>query len=174
MEQYIRSLGIPATFYMSGIYMSNLKAFTRKVSLLYPLFFTPSHHASQTEDGYIIAMPIPPTTKMPLIDTASDAGKFVAGILSSPSTFLNKNITGTSGWVTPTEFAAIISEVAGIKLTFKQLPDAVFRTLPPGQGDLGDMRLQAFMCLRDWGFYGADAEKQVEWSLKVCCARRVG
>jgi hypothetical protein len=33
IEEYIRELGIPATFYMSGIFMSNLKLATRKVRI---------------------------------------------------------------------------------------------------------------------------------------------
>jgi len=31
VEEHIRELGIPATFYMSGVFMSNLKMATRKV-----------------------------------------------------------------------------------------------------------------------------------------------
>jgi hypothetical protein len=33
IEEYIRELGIPATFYTSGVFMSNLKLATRKVRI---------------------------------------------------------------------------------------------------------------------------------------------
>jgi hypothetical protein len=33
IEEYIREVGIPATFYMSGVFMSNLKLATRKVCI---------------------------------------------------------------------------------------------------------------------------------------------
>lgn len=119
--------------------------------------------------GYTLAMPIPPTTPVPLIDAETDTGKWITTILSSPSSFIGKRVNGTSGFVTPEEFAATIAEVAGIEVVFRQLPEEVFKTIMPGEQ--GEMRLAALTALRDLGYYGLDAKAEVEGSLKVCAAK---
>lgn len=65
VEQYIRDSGVPATFYLPGYYMSNLKMSIQK-----------------GQDGSLTwALPVGKDTKFPLIDIKSDTG-----MPSSPST----------------------------------------------------------------------------------------
>ncbi|RQM05851.1 hypothetical protein DH86_00002156, partial [Scytalidium sp. 3C] len=67
IEEYIRKIGIPATFFLPGFYMSNLPGGQ----------FRPDGSSNQ----WTLALPIPTTSQIPLLDTAADTGKFVKGIL---------------------------------------------------------------------------------------------
>jgi hypothetical protein len=60
-----------------------------------------------------------PTIKVPLVDAAGDTGKWVPAILSKPSKTYGKSFAGAAGWITPEELVATISEVSGIKVSFK-------------------------------------------------------
>ena len=59
IEEYIKKIGVPASFYLPGYFMSNFKQSVRK-----------------GEDGSLsFAMPVSKDAKFPLIDIAEDTGK---------------------------------------------------------------------------------------------------
>ena len=114
----------------------------------------------------MIAWPVTPTTPMPLIDATTDTGKWVTAILSKQSETIGKRFPAAAGWITPEEIVATISKVAGIEVSFRQIPDEVFKSfLPPSQAD---MRLAGLVVCRDWGYFGPDAHAEMAESLKVC------
>jgi hypothetical protein len=120
----------------------------------------------QTPDGYVVAWPVTPTTPMPLIDTTTDTGKWITAILSKPSETSGKRFPAAAGWITPEEIAATSSEITGIEVWFRQIPDEVLKSfLPPSQAD---MRLAGLVVCRDCGYLGPDARAEVAESLKVC------
>lgn len=58
IEEYMRSTGVPSTFFLAGYYMSNYTQLFNKL-----------------EDGsYLLAYPVGPDTKFPLLDAAADTG----------------------------------------------------------------------------------------------------
>jgi uncharacterized protein YbjT (DUF2867 family) len=60
IEEYIREIGIPATFVLAGSYMQNQ-----------------FHLIQKAEDGgYVLAMPAGDEMRFPLIDVAADYGAF--------------------------------------------------------------------------------------------------
>lgn len=63
VEQYIRSLDLPATFVLPGYFMSNFAAFgmIRKGD----------------DDVYTLAYPVSSNAKFPLIDVAADLGMYI-------------------------------------------------------------------------------------------------
>ncbi|KAL9126312.1 MAG: hypothetical protein Q9217_004612 [Psora testacea] len=82
IEDYIRSLGIPASFFMPGFYMSNFE------TMMNP----------GPQGGYVLAMPIPPTTPIPLFDAAHDTGKFVKAMAMKREKVLGKNILAATNY----------------------------------------------------------------------------
>jgi len=100
-----------------------------------------------------------------MVDAASDTGKWITAILSKPSETFGKRFLGAAGWITPEEFVAAISEVAGIKVSFKQISDEAFKSfMPPSQAS---MRSAALVVSREWNYYGPNAHDELAVSLEV-------
>jgi uncharacterized protein YbjT (DUF2867 family) len=93
VEQYIRDIGVPSTFFLPGFFMSNLPG-----KMIRP---------SPVTGAYTLALPIPTTSPMPLIDTETDTGKFVKAIfLNGPKVF-GKQILGATDYYTPAQVSRI-------------------------------------------------------------------
>jgi hypothetical protein len=89
VEEYIRSIGIPATFFMPGYYMANLEGML--------------HQRPGTLNHYTWTLPMPADKPIPLFDTADDGGKFVRGILIHREKTLGKQILAATAYYTPAE-----------------------------------------------------------------------
>jgi uncharacterized protein YbjT (DUF2867 family) len=75
IEQHIRGLQIKGAFYAPASFMDNFQSRT---------FLAPK----ESPDGaWIMALSISPKSRLPLIDTTGDTGKFVAAILAEPDTY---------------------------------------------------------------------------------------
>ncbi|KAL9103513.1 MAG: hypothetical protein Q9163_001431 [Psora crenata] len=85
IKDYIRSIGIPASFFMPGFYMSNLET-----------MMNPS-----PEGGYVLALPMPPTTPIPFFDAEGDTGKFVKAMVMKRDKVLGKDILAATDYQTP-------------------------------------------------------------------------
>ncbi|KFZ03241.1 hypothetical protein V502_11105, partial [Pseudogymnoascus sp. VKM F-4520 (FW-2644)] len=99
VEKYIRSLGINASFFRAGYYMSNL------LQVIHP----------SGDKTYSVPLPIPTTTPIPLFDTAADTGKFVKGIFLAGEKAFGKTYNAAVAYVTPAEIASEWSAVTGQK-----------------------------------------------------------
>ena len=95
IEQYIRSLGIPASFFMPGFYMSNFE------SMMNP----------GPNGAYMLALPMPPTTPIPLFDAEDDTGKFVKAMAMKRDKVLGKNILAATDYYTAEEVAETFKKV---------------------------------------------------------------
>ena len=97
IEQYVRSLGIPASFFMPGFYMSNLDN-----------TFRPS---PREPHAYTLALPMPPTTPIPYFDAADDTGKIVKAMIMKKDQVLGKNILAASAYYEVEEVASTFAKV---------------------------------------------------------------
>ncbi len=147
VEDYIRSIDLPASFYMPGFYMSNI----------------PGGMMRQDPSGkWTFALPIPgDTSAIPLVDIAEDTGKFVKAILMNRDSTLGKNIYGAVDYYSPDrmveEFKKVYPE-AGATASFAQLPPDVFKGIlgKSGMPEQAQEELLENMLLlgKDFGYYG--------------------
>ncbi len=109
---------------------------------------------------YTLALPIPVTSPMPLLDTEDDTGKFVKGILLNREKTLGKRIFGATAYYTPEqiveEFKALKPEASkGAKAV--QVPHEVFKGFLAQTGApeaTQDEMLQNMRLMPEFGYYG--------------------
>ncbi|KAL1724142.1 hypothetical protein EV715DRAFT_244550 [Schizophyllum commune] len=152
VEDYIRELGIPATFFLPGFYMDNIPSMN----------FHPS-----PEGKWTLAMPMPADAPIPLFATDRDTGKFVKAIFLKREATLGKRVLGATAYVTPLEILEGFKKVypeAGKEATFVTVPNEAFKEqlgkfgMPPAAQEelLQNMRL-----VYEFGYYGGE---KLDWS----------
>ncbi|OBT75595.1 hypothetical protein VF21_05854 [Pseudogymnoascus sp. 05NY08] len=100
VEEYIRTLGINASFFRPGYYMSNLLR-----GGIVP-----------TADGtFSVPLPIPTSAPIPVIDADADSGKFVKAIFLAGDKAFGKTYDAAVAYMTTAEIAAEWSAVTGKK-----------------------------------------------------------
>lgn len=158
VEEYIREIGVPATFFMPGFYMSNIPG---------------KSFAPNPENGtYRFALPIPANSPMPLFDTGSDTGKFVKAILLNREKCLGKHVLGATDYYTPEQIVEQFKEVkpkAGRGATYAELPPEVFKGFlgKTGMPELvQEEMLQNMQLMPQFGYYfGASLKETHDVSL---------
>jgi uncharacterized protein YbjT (DUF2867 family) len=149
VEEYVRSIGLPATFFLPGFYMSNI----------------PGQSLNNMQGPYNFALPIPTDSPMPLFDTERDTGKFIKAILLNRETTLGKRIYGATDYYTP---AQIISDFQVVKPQDGQggkaiqVPEAAFKKVLGGKGmpeHLQEEMLENMLLMPQFGYYGGDSLK---------------
>ncbi|KAI9648872.1 hypothetical protein NHQ30_003513 [Ciborinia camelliae] len=150
VEQYIRTLHMRSAFIAPGSFMSN--------------FHTNMRPHPAGDGSYILANFVTPETQMPLIDTAGDTGKWVAAILDDFDTYGGKVLCCATALYSFKEIAEAISRASGKSVVYSQLPKETFRGFLPevARDHLAEM-LEYF---QDFGYYGEDTKKKVDWSSK--------
>lgn len=145
VEEYIRGLEIPSTFFLPGFYMSNI----------------PGQSLNNRQNGkYNIALPIPTDSPMPLFDAGRDTGKFVKGILLNRSKLLGARVLGATDYYTPAgileEFQSVKSRDGGGGMAI-QAPEDMFKKILASKGlseDLQEEMLQNMQLMPQFGYYG--------------------
>jgi len=151
VEDYIRSIGLPSSFFLPGFFMSNLPG-----KMLRP---------SPQTGAYTVALPIPTTSHIPLLDTETDTGKFVKGMLLNQSKVEGKRILGATAYYSPVQIIEQFKEVKpedSKNAVAVELPGAVFKGflsktgMPP---NLQEEMLQNMQLMADGGFgyYGGES-----------------
>lgn len=151
VEDYIRSIGIPATYFLAGCYMSNF----------------PGRFLRETSPGkWTIALPIPDSTRIPLIDIKNDTGKFVKAIFKKKDATLGKRIYGATAYYTPHSMLEQLKEVyPGVKeVSFSELPSDVFKGML-GSGGAPEALQEEMLEMFEFfagpepglGYYGGDS-----------------
>lgn len=140
---------------MPGFYMSNLAS-----GML--------HLSSPNE--YILALPIPARTQIPLFDAGADTGKFVKGILLHRKEVLGKRVLAATDYYTLDEIVGGFNEVTkeGVTAKVVTVSEAEFKDAlgqMPEKGKVEMYENMAFMT--DYGYYGKDS---LEESHKVSFA----
>lgn len=156
IEQYIRSIGIPASFFMPGFYMSNLDD-----------MFGPS---PQEPHVYTIALPMPPTTEIPLFDAGDDTGKFVKAMILKRDQVLGKNILAASAYYKAEEIASTFEKVKaeagkGAKMVTVDKPTYKGFLAMAGLPEFAQEELYENMAfMYEFGYYG---KKSLDKSLAI-------
>jgi uncharacterized protein YbjT (DUF2867 family) len=146
VEEYVRKIGIPASFFLAGLYMKNLPGgMLRQV---------PPHNT------WTLGLPIPTNTPIPLFDAAEDTGKFVKGILLNREKTLGQRIYGATDYYTVDQIVKEFKEVypeAGKNAAAVELPEAVFKGILVQVGqpeEAAEELTQNMRLMNEFGYYG--------------------
>jgi len=155
IEEYIREIGIPASFFLPGFYMKNIPG--------------GGFRQLPPNNDWTLGMPIPITTPVPLLDTADDTGKFVKGILLNREKTLGKRIYGATDYYTLAEIVQQFKEVfpeAGKAAKNAEIPHEVFKGIMQKGGtppEAAEELLQNMRLMNEYGYYGgADLKESQE------------
>lgn len=152
IEDYIRGLTkVRSAFYYPGFFMENFRG--------------NSQPRPTDEPGVYHIAGIPYNeTRIPLLDTAADTGKFIAPILAHPDKYAGKVFCGATKLYSYDEVAQIIGKATGKQVVYKSLPSHVFKGfLPP---DAAGPAVQMMEWFRDSGYYGPKTQEQVDWTVQ--------
>jgi hypothetical protein len=139
IEEYIRSIGVPASFVMPGYFMSNIPGSIRP---------------SEDGESYNISWVFSPKTQIPMLDVPKDFGKFVAAALVHPHETKGTHVMAASGWFTPMDVIKAVETCTGKKAHYTQIPMHSFQ----GSAELKDNLLM----IMDYHYYGPGAMEGVE------------
>ncbi|KAE8152729.1 hypothetical protein BDV25DRAFT_54909 [Aspergillus avenaceus] len=148
VEEYIRSLGIPATFFLAGFYMANVPGAS----------FRP-----MPDGSYALSMPFGDDAPIPLFATEFDTGKFVKGIYLNRDATLGKRIYGATNYATPAEMVRGFQKVfpeAGKNAKFNQISHEAFKGIMAATGApeiIQEEMLQNMRLMPEFGYYGGDS-----------------
>jgi len=146
IEAYTRSIGIPASFFLPGFYMSNLPG--KMLRQLPP------------NNDWTLGLPIPTSAPVPLLDTEKDTGTFVKGILLNREKALGKRIYGATNYYTVEEIVKEFKEQypeAGKTAKAVELPHDVFKGILAKAGtpeESAEELLQNIRLMNEFGYYG--------------------
>ncbi|BDD59550.1 hypothetical protein MAP00_004748 [Monascus purpureus] len=144
VEEYIRSLGIPATFFLAGFFMSNL----------------PGGGLRENNGKWSLALPMPDNAPIPLLAAEYDTGKFVKAVFLKKEATLGKQIYGAHAYVTPAKILQDFKEAylsAGKDATYTELPHEVFKGIVASTGApeiVQEELLQNMRLIPEFGYYG--------------------
>ncbi|KFY13102.1 hypothetical protein V492_03479 [Pseudogymnoascus sp. VKM F-4246] len=143
VEDYIRSLGLNASYFRAGYYMSNLLQNIRP--------------KGDDSKSYTLPLPIPTTAPIPLFDTAADTGKFVKGIFLAGDKAFGKTYDGAVAYVTPAEIASDFTAVTGAKAEAvkSEVKDFKAELVSFGMTEyLAEEMYQNMRLMDEFGYYG--------------------
>ncbi|KAL8939699.1 MAG: hypothetical protein Q9216_003213 [Gyalolechia sp. 2 TL-2023] len=147
VEEYIRSLGLPSSFFLPGFYMSNLPGMSLR---------------DMGEGKWALALPMPANSPIPLFDAEGDTGKFVKAMFLNEEKVLGKRIYGATAYYTPVEILDQFKELfpeTGKQAAFSQLPGEVFKGIMASTGapePIQEEMLQNMRLMPEFGYYGGD------------------
>ncbi|MCJ1468393.1 hypothetical protein MMC07_007021 [Pseudocyphellaria aurata] len=146
VEKYIRTLSIPATFFMPGFYMSNVSG-----GMLHP-------NADSSKHEYVLTLPVPDHTPIPLFDAGDDTGKFVKAILTHRDEVLGKRVLAATDYYTCKQIVDEFREVKkedGKDSHFERVSEQAFKDALGGMPDRGkDEMYENMAFMTDYGYYG--------------------
>ena len=163
IEVYVKSIGLPASFFLPGFYMSNLPGgMFRQIP---------------PNNDWALSLPIPASSPVPLLDTAEDTGKFVKGILLNREKSLGKRVLGATAYYTLADLVKEFKELypeAGKNAKNVELPHDVFKQIMVQSGrdeHAAEELLENMRLMPEFGYYG---NKPLEESHEVTFYPREG
>ncbi|OIW24042.1 NmrA-domain-containing protein [Coniochaeta ligniaria NRRL 30616] len=149
VESYAREVGIPATFFMPGFYMSNFPGGVFRQS-------------PQNNNAWTLALPVPETAVVPMFDPA-DTGKYIKAAVLHRDEVLGRHILGATSYMTLGEIVDAFRKAypeAGKTAGYAELPHDLYVKILTGTGMpefaavelLENMRL-----LKEYGYYGGES-----------------
>ncbi|KAI0474726.1 NmrA-like family protein [Xylaria cf. heliscus] len=152
VEEHIRNIGVPATFFMPGLYASNI----------------PGQMMSKRGENWIFSLPIASTSPIPLYYPA-DTGKYVKGIVNNKEALLGKRFTGATEYLTAQGVVDTFKRVfpeAGKTAAYFETPKEDFYGFMKSAGlpeFAVDELYENMVLMQDYGYYGG---LQLDESLK--------
>ncbi|KAI1147402.1 NmrA-like family-domain-containing protein [Nemania diffusa] len=143
VEEYVRSLGIPATFFMPGFYMANV----------------PGGMMSKRGENWVFSLPIAPSSPIPLYDT-NDTGKYVKAIVENKDALLGKRFLGASEYVSAQGVVDTFKTVfpgAGKTAAYYETAKDDFYSFMKGTGMPEfaiDEMYENMVLMQDFGYFG--------------------
>ncbi|KAF5024821.1 hypothetical protein F66182_3060 [Fusarium sp. NRRL 66182] len=152
IEQQIRNLPIKSSFFAPAAFMQNF------------LGTQMAPQPSPANDGsFILGNLCDVGNKLPLIDI-TDTGKWVGAVLADPDKYAGKRFAAAERCYTWDEMARILSSVTGKTVVHQKVPDDVFKSFIPEV--MRDQAFEMWALCRDYGYYGANTEDEVDWAAK--------
>ncbi|KAI5899222.1 NmrA-domain-containing protein [Schizophyllum commune H4-8] len=152
VEEYIRDLGIPATFFLAGFYMSNF----------------PGDMLSASPDRkWKLNLPMPDDAPIPLFAAEYDTGKFVKAIFLKREETLGKRVYGATAYTTPVQIIDGFNKVYGKHEVYKRLTGEEYKATLAAKGypeALQEEMLQNMRLVYEFGYYGGD---NLDWSVSL-------
>ncbi|KAI0473693.1 NMRAL1 protein [Xylariaceae sp. FL0804] len=149
VEEYVRSLGVPATFFQPGYYMANMSSAPFQQ-------FAPSAAAG---DAWTLTLPLDAASPIPVFDTA-DTGKFVKAIVLHRDALLGQRFRGATAYTTPAELVAGFRRAfpqTGEGARFARQSEADFRAGFAAWGApefVATEMYENMLLMQDFGYYG--------------------
>lgn len=135
VEQYIRQIGLPATFVYTGIYNNNF------TGLPYPLFCM----ELQSDGSFIWRAPFHEDAKLPWLDAEHDVGPAVYQIFKEgPAKWNQRRIPLAYEMLTPTELCELFSKGVGRPVKYIRAPIEIRVPIPAGYRDQLEMLEKLF------------------------------
>ncbi|KAK4996640.1 hypothetical protein LTR66_003781 [Elasticomyces elasticus] len=123
VENYVRQLGIPATFVYTGIYNNNF------TSLPYPLF----RMELQDDGSFVWQAPFHPNDPQPWLDAEHDVGPAVLQLFKmGPAHWRGQRVTLAFERLTPLQLCARFSRGVGRPVNYVQGPIHIAVSIPTG------------------------------------------
>ena len=150
VEDYIRELKIPSTFFMPGFYMSNIPG-----TMIRP--------SQQDPSVYSFVFPGDPATPIPLFDAANDTGKFVKAILTHRDSLLGERVLAASDYYTPGQIMEAFEKdfpKKGKGITQAQLPKDVYMGVLGSVGMPPHAQLEMYenmTFMHEFGYFGHES-----------------
>ncbi|KAK6196589.1 hypothetical protein LQW54_011373 [Pestalotiopsis sp. IQ-011] len=126
VEEYVRDLGIPATFFLAGFYMSNL-ASGSPADLLQP---------TGPDNAWTLTLPTPADSPLPMFHTG-DTGKYIKAIVLHRDELLGKRFFGATDYMTVQEVLDTFKRLfpkADKSARHYWIPEEVFRASMQSRG----------------------------------------
>ncbi|OJZ79543.1 hypothetical protein ASPFODRAFT_213248 [Aspergillus luchuensis CBS 106.47] len=141
VEEYIRQIGVPATFFLPGTFMSSFKDLIHQ----------------QDDGSYLFTLPVGDNARLPLFDAAGDTGLFVKAIIKNRGSLIGERVYGATDYYSPTQMVQEFSKVTGKVANFLTVPAETFKSfLPP---PISEEIYENMELLADPGYYaGASLE----------------
>lgn len=152
VEEYIRHLPLKYAFFAPGSFMQNFQSVSAP------------HWDGQ---GFVLARPVAPTARLPLIDIARDTGKFVGAVLAEPSKFQGKTFCAAVKHYTMEEICSILSKKSGKPVRYVQVSVEDFKKAVGQYVGAYSETLAEMICYQEeFGYYGPESQRLVEWAVQ--------
>lgn len=145
IEEYAKQVGIPATFFLPGIYMDSLTGAFRQNPL---------------ENAWVFALPMPETAPIPLFDV-HNTGIWVKAIVRKRDQLLGKRILGATKYTTPKEVVDGFKQAfpeAGKAASFFSMPHEMFLQVAQDSMGVPDWAaegiLEMMRLVNEGGYFG--------------------
>lgn len=159
VEEYIRTLGIPATFLHLGVFMHFILN-----------YIVPTSPGAKT---YQISFPIPTNTKFPLIQVKKDVGTYVKTILLNREKFLGRRISAAQDNYSMEDIVSILKSAGGLDMLPPICSEEGFKEQMAALGApewWQDDLVENGKFIQEYGLFGgAELDNGPDVSILSCC-----